>query len=197
MRCGMHSLASVANERSFQVNAQRARPALRSLVSVRSKLDRICQSSERAQSRIQGSRHSGWVIARDSMPSEQSLDGGQGIGTIVHDIEASAAMNMQINIARCDHAVAQIEGLSPSGNRPRLLDGDFDDLPLGDEHQRMLDSRRWRHQLCRGESQHINVLIRTNCHLDKNCISLSGRADLTTRCRTKSVDGRPVGRPGL
>src|SRR5258706_14942310 len=50
--------------------------------------------------------------------------------------------------------------------------GDLDDLSFGDEQQWIVDGVARSDQSFGGEGLHINVLIKANCDLDENCISL-------------------------
>ncbi len=106
------------------------------------------------------------------MPGEPAFYCRQSVGDIIHDIEARAAVNVQINVARRDQVAAQFDHRNSGGKNPSLAAGNLDDFPLVNQQQPALDSVRRSHQQLGSKNQHINVLIKGNRRFDENCISL-------------------------
>jgi hypothetical protein len=140
----------MADEWSLKVDAERESSTLdvRIFSFVQSRalsfaiFDRIRQPFQCAQSRIHRSADGGWEITRDPMTREQLLDRRQRLGCIVHDVVSSAAVNVKINVSRRHHAIAEIGHGNSGGSLSPAPSGNFENAPLIDEHEWMLDGIR-------------------------------------------------------
>src|SRR6266404_6384740 len=93
------------------------------------------------------------------MSREQLFNRRQRLGGIVHDVVSGAAVNVKINVTRCDSVVAKVGRRSSRGNLAAAPSGNIDDTSLLDEHERMLDSVSRSQQPSSSKGQHRNVLI--------------------------------------
>src|SRR5258707_208845 len=125
--------------------------------------NRIHQSFECTQSRVHGSGDRGREITGNPMTREHSFDHRQRLGGVVHDVISSVAMNVKIDVTRCDHTIAhtiaEVRHRNSGGNVSATLVGNFDYAPLIDEHERTLDGFGRGKKFSSRKSQHRIVLI--------------------------------------
>ncbi len=155
----VHPPARMADEWPLQMNSEWAGLNLAIPILSFALFDGVRQPFECAKSRLHRSGDGGWKITRDPMPREQLLDRRQRLGGVVHDVISGAAVNVQINVTRRHHAVAEVGHRNPGGNLAAAASGNFEDTSLLDEHQRLLDGVSRSQQPSSGKSQHRNVLI--------------------------------------
>src|SRR5881396_2126119 len=100
----MNAPAKMTDERPFQMNAQRTGPARSLAIAAGTGLDRIRQPLQRTQSCFPRRGYGGWIVAGYTVLRECPGHRRQGLGIVLHDVEARAAMNMQIDVSRSNDA---------------------------------------------------------------------------------------------
>jgi hypothetical protein len=91
------------------------------------------------------------------MPRQQLFNRRQRLGAVVHDVIPGAAVNVKINVAGRDRAIAEVSRSNPGGNWPLVPSGNFADAALLYEQEWMLDGARRSPQPCSSKSQHRKV----------------------------------------
>jgi hypothetical protein len=92
------------------------------------------------------------------MPREQSFDRWQRLAIVIHDVESRAAVNVKIDIAWHDYAIAEIGQGNSGGCLEAALRRNFEKASLLNEQQGMLNGIGRSQQSCGSKSQHRNVL---------------------------------------
>ena len=165
----------MADEWSLEMDSEGEGPNLRTLIIADAKIagvafallfgllfalfDRIRHVFQSAQSGSHGSGDGSWKIARDPVPGQQLLDGRQRLRGIVHDVVSGAAVNVKIEVAGRDDAMAEVGHGNSGGDLPAALRGNFENASLFDEQERMLDDVGRSQQSSSSKSQHRNVLM--------------------------------------
>jgi hypothetical protein len=155
----------MADEGTLKMNSERESPMLAVCPFSFALFNRSRESLERSQGCIHGSADGGGKITRDPMPGDQTFDRGQRLDAIVHDVISGAAVNVKIDVTRRYYGVAEVDQGDSGGKLAAAPSGNFDELSLLDEHQRMLDGVRRSQQSSRSKSRHINVLIEAKLRL--------------------------------
>ena len=112
----MHSPALVAEKRSFEVNPQRT--SLRRIIVRRGTgcFDRVGQSFQRRTGRIERCRDGGRKISCNPVRRQELSQARQFGLRGPHRIHSCSAVDMNVNKARRQHCVAEIDQRSVCGN---------------------------------------------------------------------------------
>ena len=150
----MNATTAVADERTFKMNTPRPRPLIARGLS---RFNRICQSSQRGERRIERSGNGRRKIAADTVRCQKLFDWRQGIGRGFHYVVTCATMNVDINEARRQDAVAKIDRAAVLGNLSSCLRRQFHHDSIFHQKQWLFDAFEGSEQSCGGERNHESL----------------------------------------
>src|SRR5919201_6783602 len=101
----MHSAAAVANERSFEVNAQRPGAGAVAFFA----FNGIGQMGECRHDLFYGRGHGGWKIRTHAMPCQQMFETGESAVLKIRYVVPCPAMNVHVDESRNENSVRKID----------------------------------------------------------------------------------------
>ncbi len=149
----MNPAPAMADERTFKMDSTRPRPLGNQGISFRC-FDCIRQPPQRGERRIHRSGYRRRKIAGNPMRRQEAFYWRQRVVSWLHHVVACAAMNVDINHARHQDAVAEIRYATFLWNLPVRPRTNFYHDSIFHQEQGLLDAFQGSEQGCGGKRDH-------------------------------------------
>ena len=135
---GMHALFRVADERTFEMQAERD-GAIAAIPRRMFAFDGVGEFLQRIDGAINSRGDGGRAIAGDAMLGERTLDGGERVGRGFHDVVATVAVDVNVDEAGREDGVAEIGDPRGDGGFRVRARGDLEDASVFDRYDGVVD----------------------------------------------------------